>query len=477
VSILLALADVGAGVQFEEALGKAGLAVRWDAGQADGPRGATTASVVVLDADHLGPRLVDVAEAWRVHPAMPGLIALGGSAVARTQAPLARVPLVAPSLGTAELVAALRQATRLRHASSMQFPVLRAAAGLAPAEDSPATWGATIAAARTVDVEIPRAALRWHAHHYATPTARMDALRDERVLAVPELDVAMRIDGTATVQTVIRRGPLDALQSARLMWALVSLGAVELTAEVRDAATPARRLLGEVRAHLRARTARLEKSTFYDVLEITPLADFPDIEAAYRAVGQRFAPQVLAPHDLGELAAAVQPTWDLVDKARGVLVDIASRGRYHDWLRQKLPDLRTVWAVDPGDAKSAVDAYARGQQSLGEGDVHKAMGELATACRFHPGHPDYEASLAWARYRVQVASGRDRIEGAIAERRVVENLLLGCRPWPRALVALALLCMAAGDTDSARWHLHVAISVDPNVPAAAQLAQRLGMRR
>ena len=85
--------------------------------------------------------------------------------------------------------------------------------------------------------------------------------------------------------------------------------------------------------------------------------------------------------------------------------------------------------------------------------------------------------LAWARYRVQVASGRDRDEAALAERRTVENLLLGCKPWPRALVALALLCAAGGDTDSARWHLHTALTIDPTVPAAAALAQRLGMRR
>jgi hypothetical protein len=44
-------------------------------------------------------------------------------------------------------------------------------------------------------------------------------------------------------------------------------------------------------------------------------------------------------------------------------------------------------------------------------------------------------------------------------------------------VALALLCAAAGDGDAARWHLHIALQIDPNVPAAAQLAQRLGLRR
>jgi hypothetical protein len=228
---------------------------------------------------------------------------------------------------------------------------------------------------------------------------------------------------------------------------------------------------------VRARAKRLEKSTFYDVLELTPLAEYEEIEAAYQAVASRFSPLVLDAHDLAELQPQVKPMWELVEKARSVLVDHAARGRYHDWLRERIDDLRTVWAIDPSAIGGAAEAFARGQRALGEGDVHKAMSELAVACRQFPGHPDYEANFAWARYRVQVASGRDRIEGATAERKQIEDMLLGCRPWPRALVALALLCAAAGDPDSARWHLHTALTVDPTVPAAAQLAQRLGMRR
>ena len=105
------------------------------------------------------------------------------------------------------------------------------------------------------------------------------------------------------------------------------------------------------------------------------------------------------------------------------------------------------------------------------------MSELATACRQFPGHPEYEASLSWARYRVQVAAGRDRVAAALTERAAIEDLLLGRRPWPHALVALALLCAAGGEADAARWHLQTALAIDPAAPAAVQLARRLGMRR
>jgi hypothetical protein len=477
ISVLIALADVGLGVQLEDQLVQAGLTARWDAAQVDGPRSAATPHVVIVDADRLASRLAGVTDAWRGRPSTPGVLAIGSSPAARAQAPRARLTLVAPTARIATLVAAIHEAAALRLASGLRWPLLRGALGLPDADNAPAAWPASLAAARAIDIELPRAALRWHVHHYATPTAVLDAVRGERVLTVPELETCAAIDGTTTVQRIVIGGPLDPAAVARLLWALASIGALELSPEIRDAATPPRRALAELRAHLRARAARLERSTFYDVLEITPLAEIEDIEAAHHRVAQRFAPGVLATHDLAELAEQIEPTWALIEKARSVLVDHAQRGRYHDWLRQKLPELRTVWAIDPSAVQTAAAAFARGQRNLGAGDVHKAMSDLAAACRQFPGHPDYEASLAWARYRVQVASGRDRIEAAVAERAALERLLLGCRPWPRALVALALLCAAAGDADAARWHVRVALAIDPNVPAAAQLAQRLGMRR
>ncbi|HEV7553901.1 MAG TPA: hypothetical protein VGO00_00525, partial [Kofleriaceae bacterium] len=80
MSVLIALADVGSGVQLEEVLANAGLVARWDATQADGPqRSSADAAVVVLDADHLGTRLLAVADAWRDRASVPGVIAMGSS--------------------------------------------------------------------------------------------------------------------------------------------------------------------------------------------------------------------------------------------------------------------------------------------------------------------------------------------------------------------------------------------------------------
>ncbi len=476
-AVLIAMADIGAAMPLEEQLITAGVAAKWDAQQVDGPRGATTAMVVLVDADHLGTKLAVVVERWREQLSVPGVVAIGSSAIARSQAPLARVTLLASGARIETVITAIKEAAKLRLASGMRWPVLRAAVGLPPVPESAAHWQPTLAAARAVDIEIPRATLRWHASHYVTPTKKLDELREDRVLTVPELEAIKVIDGTRTVQRHVRAGPLDPLQTARLYWALGSLGALDFTAEVRDVTTGPRRLLSDLRDHLRARIKRLEHSTFYDVLELAPLAEYDHIEAAYGAVASRFSPQLLTAHDLSELHAQVQPMWDLVEKARAVLVDHAARGRYHDWLRSKMSTLKTVWAVEASAVQASEAAFIRGQRALGEGDVHKAMSDLAVACRHFPGHPEYEANFAWARYRVQVSSGKDRVEGAVAERKQLEAQLLGCRPWPKALVPLALLCAASNDPDSARWHLHTALTIDPTIPAAAQLAQRLGMRR
>ena len=475
--VLVAVADVGAGVQLEEAVNQAGFEARWDAAQVDGPRGPSTQDVVVLDADHLGTRLAAVAEQWRDHPSVPGVIAIGSSTIAREQAPIAHVSLLSPGVSTPTLANAIRDAAKQRLSSGMRWTVLRAALKLSPADNDIQAWPATLLHARNADMELARTSLRWHALHYATTTPLYDQVKSERILSVPELETSAHFDGTKSVQTVVKLGPLDPAATARLLWALTSMGAVTLTPNVRDVGTPGRRALDELRTHIRARGQKLERSTFFDVLEISPLAEHDEIDAAFRLIGARYSPKAMARFDMAELTPMVQPTWDMVLKARTTLLDHALRGRYTDWLRQNIGKLDTVWAISAEQIEDAAQAFSRGQHILSQGDAHRAMGEFARACRNHPGHPDYEANLAWARFRVQVSSGKDQRETAMGERLTVEDHLAGRRPWPRALVALALLCAAGGDADAARWHLHIALQIDPNVPAAAQLAQRLGLRR
>jgi hypothetical protein len=471
--VLLAVDEVGTAIQLEETLGTVGIKTRWDRAQAAGPSGDVgEVDVVILDADRAGERLAEVAEAWRDHASSPGVIAIGAPS-ARGHASAARITLLAPAATAATLRAAIDDAARLRFTGRLSWHVARRALGLPDGGRDTAAAATIIRAARTLDVEIPRAALRWYAGSYVTDLGAVAVLREARALTIPEVEQAAAMDGTLTLQVLIRRGPLDGAGAARLVWALASIGGIALTPEVHDVATPARRVLAKVRKDLRARLDRLEGATYYDVLEVTPAAEYPELEAAYQALERKYSPSALAGHDLGELGVHVEPLWNLVEKARSVLVDLPARGRYHDWLRAKHGQLKTVWAIDPQPAVAAAELYAKGQQSLGAGDVHKAIGELAAACRQHPGHPEYEASLAWARYRLQVAAGKDAAATARTERAVVEGLVAGTRSWPRALLALALLCAADEDREAARFHLREALGADPQLAAAHQLLARL----
>lgn len=479
--ILIALPGVGAGLPLEDSLRRAGARAQWDASCADGPTAAHAQAigepgVVILDADHLAARLPAAVAAWRECPALPGVVAIGDSEAARAAAPAARITLLASKASTATTIAAVQDAHRIRLATSLAWPMLCAAAGRPLVPRTPTSVSELAMAARGVSLDLPRTALAPYARHYVTATRLCAAVVAERRLALPEQAATAAFEGTLTLQSALHKGPLDAAQTARLTWALACAGAVELSVEPNPRASSASRALAELRHHLAHRRDRLPGGTYYDVLEITPLAEAPQIDEAYRIQALRYAPTALAAHDLAELAGSVQPMWELVERARATLLDIAARGRYHDWLRSRA-DLRTVWAVDPQVAKLALDAFERGQRALGEGDVHRAVGELATACRAQPGHPEHEATLAWARFRVQVAAGHDRDVVARRERGVIEELLAGRRPWPLALVALALLCTTTGETDDARWYLAQALAVAPAMPAALQLQRRLARQQ
>lgn len=480
VHVLIALRDVGAAIQIEERLVQAGVDARWDAAAADAAPGSIAGvddvDVVILGATELGPQLAGVADAWRALPSAPGVCAIGGPE-ARALAAAARCSLLSVNATAATFRSAIDEAMRLRFAGGLSWPLARRALGQPARSGDVDEVSLLIDAARAMDLELARTALGWYAQHYVTDLGGVGALRAARALTIPEVEFAGRaLDGTLTLQRALRAGSLEPAAAARLVWILASTGAIALTEEPLDAATPARRELMAVRDHLRGRSARLEGSTFFDVLEVTPAADDADVERAYEQLAARYAPSVLGRHDLAGVAALVTPTWELIEKARAVLLDIAAKGRYLDWVRDRLPTLKTTWAIDAAPARQASDAFARGQRAMADGDPHRAMSEFAAACRAHRGHPEYETNLAWARYRVAVTGGKDRAETARVERAVAQSQLAGVRPWPRALLAMALLCAADGDSDAARFHLVEALRIDPHQPAAQQLLARLSAR-
>src|SRR5690606_16898751 len=111
------------------------------------------------------------------------------------------------------------------------------------------------------------------------------------------------------------------------------------------------------------------------------------------------------------------------------------------------------WAFEVPDPSVAEEFFRRGQAALVAGETFRAVSDIAGACRHHPDHPNYEAYLCWARFRAEAERGGDREELVGKERGIAEQALVGRRPWPPALVALAMLCAADNDPESAKFHL------------------------
>src|SRR4029077_4301536 len=115
--------------------------------------------------------------------------------------------------------------------------------------------------------------------------------------------------------------------AARLLWGLVSGGAVTVAPE-----PPPDHPTSWLRGHLRARVARLANANHYAVLELTLDALQLDIDRATGLLELRFGPEALSQHDLGDLTAAGEANWEQMAQARQVLGDPRLRVLYDSQL-------------------------------------------------------------------------------------------------------------------------------------------------
>jgi hypothetical protein len=418
--------------------------------------------------------LQGTADAWRSFDPPPALLAVG-PLDAQLAAESAQVVFVAATAPSQAIAATLQKALATRWIGRLSPAYARGALGLPCAPDPLRDAAATIAGARKVSLDLARDALRAHAERYVTATSMVAELREMRALDVPEIEVSHRLDGARTVRTVVASGVVDPTVAMRAVWALCSVGAATLSDEPPDSSTPARRAVSEARRHLRARRLRASKTTIYDLLEVSRGSSRAAIDQATRMLAIRFSPDALGSLDLADATPMVSPLWEQIGKARALLAD-PNRLALYDNKMMSSPPPGAVWFQGPFDDAKAEQHFARGQKALVDGETFKAVSEFAAAARIHPEHPDFEASLAWAQFRAGVERGKPKLECARRERAAAEAVTYGRRPWPRSLVALALLCAASEDADAARWHLGEALACDPNLPAAQQLLRRLGGR-
>ncbi len=466
-------------VQLLDGLEAADLEVTWVNVKEGVPaKQKRTPDVVVLDADSVGMNLVEMARTWKATDPAPAIAAVGHPganterAAAAAGATLHRKPLDVTVLGPA-----LARAAEARFVGALTPGAALHAIGARLSSDPLSDATAIIAGSRSVDFEQVRDALRPFADAYVTITPTIDALREQRALSVPEVNLSMVLDGSRTLRTVAQAGVVDAQAALRCLWALTSAGVAHLSPEPpEDEAHPAARAVGRARRRLRARNDVVQKArTHFDLLEVDADPNVPsdEVEAAARAYAVWFSPQRLAGLDLGDLAGAVGPYWQQVLKARELLVEPSKCRRYFYWLIEHGVDLQEHLSERRMKRAEAEECFQRGTQALAEGDAFRAISQLAQAARIDPDNPDYEAYAAWARYMAELARGNDTLQAVARGLAHVEHSMLGRRPRPRALYAMGLLAQVAGDLDAARNHLRDAIACDPGLHAAQRALTRL----
>jgi hypothetical protein len=177
------------------------------------------------------------------------VIAVG---VGGAHAPSARVTLLSTSASVQTLAGAIREAAKLRLAAGMRWSVMRSALKLPPAENTTAAWAATWLHSRKVDLDVARSALRWHVQHYATPTAILEQMREERILSVPDLETIAHCDGTRRSDPGQGRPARSAAERACGRSVVRRDRSHARIARRSDGGAP---LARRIRKHLRARTA------------------------------------------------------------------------------------------------------------------------------------------------------------------------------------------------------------------------------
>jgi tetratricopeptide (TPR) repeat protein len=478
-SVLFVSEDASMMVQLLDGLEAADLAVTWVNVKEGIPgKQRKPPEVVVLDADAVGMNVVEAARLWRATDPAPAIAMVGpATAAAERTAAAAGVPLHRKPLDVNRLGPALAHAAEHRFVGALTPGSALHAIGARLSSDPISDATAVIAGSRSVAFAQVRDALRPLADSYVTVTPMIEALREQRALTVPEVNLSLVLDGSRTLRTVAQSGIVDAQAALRCLWALTSTGVAVLSAEPpEDEGHASARVVARARRRLRARADVVQRAkTHFDLLEIDAEPELASavVEAAARAYAVWFSPERLAGLDLGDLAGVVGPYWQQVVKARELLVDPPAARRYFYWLVEHGVDLEASLAERRRRRVEAEEHFQRGTLALAEGDAFRAVSQLAQAARLDPDDPDYEAYAAWARYMAELARGNDTLPAVTRGLAHVEQSMLGRRPRPRALYAMGLLAEVAGDRDAACNHLRDAIACDPTLHAAQRALTRL----
>jgi curved DNA-binding protein CbpA len=252
-------------------------------------------------------------------------------------------------------------------------------------------------------------------------------------LAPHEGFVLSRVDGQSSIADVVSVTPLPEEETLKCLYALISAGFLEFGAKGRDLtpSKPLRRVFDmpllvspretapsgpseaqaagtpqerRVRHEILAKHASLSGCTFYDCLDIRPMAKDLEVRRAYLALVKKYHPDRHGSEALRDLHPLLQEILAKATEAYEALYNPSSRRCYDQSLRSEAPrgeaaaaPIEAPVSAPPTPAETVASRYYREALAfLERRDYHEAVRLLEEVVQLDPSRGEYHRALAQA---------------------------------------------------------------------------------
>ncbi len=245
--------------------------------------------------------------------------------------------------------------------------------------------------------------------------------------------VLSRVDGQSSVSDVLAVTPLPEEETLRCLYTLISAGFLEFGAKGRDLTpsktyrrvfempllfssretVPSRSPEAEsattveerkIREDILAKHASLSGATFYDCLEVRPMAKDPEIRRAYLGVVKKYHPDRHRSEHVRDLHLLLHEILAKATEAYEALYTPSSRRCYDQSLRTEAPrgevnsaPIEAPVEAPPTPAETIAARYYReALPYLARKEFHEAVRLLEETVQLDPSRAEYHRSLAQA---------------------------------------------------------------------------------
>jgi curved DNA-binding protein CbpA len=245
--------------------------------------------------------------------------------------------------------------------------------------------------------------------------------------------VLSRVDGQSSIADVLAVTPMPEEETLRCLYALISAGFLEFGAKGRNLtpSTASRRVFEmpllissresapsrspeaesaasseerRIREEILAKHASLSGCTFYDCLEVRPMAKDAEIRRAYLALVKKYHPDRHGSERLHDLQRLLQEILAKATEAYEALYNPSSRRCYDQSLRSEAPrgDVKAAPIEAPPQVPLtpaetiAARYYREATTYLARKDFHEAVRLLEEVVQLDPSRSEYHRALAQA---------------------------------------------------------------------------------